>query len=404
MSLLYSSALAGGTADAERLNFYELTIVPECDLIIPVANERWLARLGLEVIGDYDRLEVRQWAFAKRAEALQKLVGAEPILMVDEARMFLGLGAMPKQEPPPPALPPPDEEGSPLEEEEEEEEEEEPAAKALGLWQRKALKRLRQGRSAAVAFTSADLDPEEAALIRERLGAADNPEAVKAAFAVPPPGTGLSPDETALYDALAPILARYGREAGRAVLAGNAFDDRALAAEITAAMAAALAPVVSSRALDLAASIGPALDEATAAGLGAQYAQSRVGLRVTGITETTRKAVQKAVEVSRTTPGMTRGQLEAMLGQSFSARRAESIAITEVTAAQQAATDYTQGWLQERGLEFVQMWRTSNDDKTCPICGPLNGKKQPEWGGRTIPAHTRCRCFATLQEVEEANQ
>jgi hypothetical protein len=407
MSLLYSSALAGGTADAERLNFYELTVVPEVDLILPVANERWLSRLGLEAIGDYDRLEVRQWAFAKQAEALQKLVGDQPILTVNEARTLLGMLPMAHaDEPPepPPALPdgdePPPEPPAPTNAPD-------PEAKAMAQWETKALKRMRGSRSPAVAFVSDALDPDDAALIRERLAHATTPEAVKAAFAIPPPGSDLSPDERALYDALVPIFTRYGRETVRAILAGNSVDDRALAAEILAALSAALAPVVSGQALTLAAGIGPALDEATAAGLGAAYAQQQVAQRVTAITETTRQAIQKAVSVHRETPGMTREQLESVLRPAFGPRRAESIAITEVTNASSAATSATQDWLAERGLVFVRMWRTNNDEKTCPVCGPLNGKPEREWVDRFPDgpaAHPRCRCFVTLAEDEEANQ
>jgi hypothetical protein len=256
-----------------------------------------------------------------------------------------------------------------------------------------------------VAFESPDLDLEEAALIRERLEGADSPDAVKRAFDVPPPGADLSPEERALYEALTPILARYGRDAVAAVLAGEPFDDAALAAELQAAMTAALASVVAGRALALAAEIGPDLDEAAAAALGAQYARERVALRVAGISETTRKVVQKTVDLYRQTPGMTRGQLEAVLRQGFSQRRAESIAITETTNADSAATVYTQGWLRERGLVFVRVWRTSGDEKECSICSPLNGTTEEAWKDRYPDgpaAHTRCRCFITLQPVEEA--
>jgi hypothetical protein len=104
---------------------------------------------------------------------------------------------------------------------------------------------------------------------------------------------------------------------------------------------------------------------------------------------------------------MTRGQLEAMIAPITSARRAESIAITEVTNAASAATAYTQGWLAERGLVFRRIWRTSADDRDCAVCSPLNGKPESEWPEKLKDgpaAHVRCRCFTTLEEVEEANQ
>lgn len=395
-SLLISSALAGGTADAERLNFYELTVFPEADLILPVANERWLSRLGLEAVADYDRMEVRQWAFAQRAKAMGELTGGKAILEVNEARARLGLD-------PHPSPPPPLDEGGPPTPSPDGLPGADAATKALAQWEAKALSRLRRGRSPAVGFESDYLDPEEADLILARLHGAQDAQAVKAAFQVPPPGDGLSDAERALYEALRPIFARYGAQALAAALAGESFDDAALAQAIQAAMAAALAPQIAAQALDLAAGVG--LDPAYAAGLGTAYAQATLRTNVAGITETTRAAITKAADLYRRTPGMTRGQLEQILAPTFGARRAESIAITETTNAASAATTYAQQYLADAGLTFVRIWRTSNDDLTCPICAPLNGKPEGEWP-ETLKdgpaAHTRCRCFTTLEPVEEA--
>lgn len=412
MSMLYSSALAGGTADAERLNFFEQTIFPESDLIIPVANERWLAPQGMEIIADYDRHEVRQWAFAQRAEAMVKLTAGAATLTVDEGRARLGLPPMEKPPtPPPPAapaalpgppgappqLPPPSDappDALPSDA---------PATKALALWQAKALNRLRRGRAAAVGFDDEALDPEEAAIIAERLRGATTPEAIKKAFAVPPPGSDLSEAERAVYDALRPVLERYGPKAAEALLRGEGLDTSAFSAELRAALASALLPLVASGAMDLAAGVGPAMDAAFAAGLSASYAEA-LGQRIAGITDTTLKAVQKAQALYRTTPGMTRGQLEQLLQSSFSPRRAESIAITETSNAAAVAATYTQRYLAEHGLTFVRRWNASNDERMCPICGPLNGKTEEVWKDRFPDgpaAHVRCRCWLTLAPTEE---
>lgn len=36
-------------------------------------------------------------------------------------------------------------------------------------------------------------------------------------------------------------------------------------------------------------------------------------------------------------------------------------------------------------------WLTEKDDRTCEICGPLNGKRFPI-GTKNAPAHVSCRC------------
>lgn len=52
-----------------------------------------------------------------------------------------------------------------------------------------------------------------------------------------------------------------------------------------------------------------------------------------------------------------------------------------------------------------QVWRTSGDERVCPICGPLNGKRKSEgWSGVTgpPPAHVNCRCWVTLDYTRGA--
>ncbi len=135
--------------------------------------------------------------------------------------------------------------------------------------------------------------------------------------------------------------------------------------------------------------------------------------------ETRRKLIDRIADV-RTEPGKQK---------LFSSVRAEMIAVTETTRA------YTQGniiSLRETGVVKKMMWRTSNDERVCPICAPLGGLPfaadgaQPTSlerqrtrgatsgldslsfthpGGRGIagdfrgqtfsgpPAHIRCRCW-----------
>src|SRR5260221_5726150 len=60
LSLMKSDALAGGTAVAEQINFYDQTIIPECDLIAEVVNAQWLDALGLTLVFHPEKLEIFQ--------------------------------------------------------------------------------------------------------------------------------------------------------------------------------------------------------------------------------------------------------------------------------------------------------------------------------------------------------
>src|SRR5690554_1073470 len=48
-SMLWSDALAGGTVEAEQVNFYETTIMPECELIQQAYNSQYLEKLGMRL-------------------------------------------------------------------------------------------------------------------------------------------------------------------------------------------------------------------------------------------------------------------------------------------------------------------------------------------------------------------
>jgi SPP1 gp7 family putative phage head morphogenesis protein len=82
------------------------------------------------------------------------------------------------------------------------------------------------------------------------------------------------------------------------------------------------------------------------------------------------------------------------LGVYFDKRRAERIAVTEVTRA--FAEGNRQAY-QESGVVEEWEWSTANDEIVCPICGALNGKRRRmgEPFDRNIvepPAHPNCRC------------
>ncbi len=88
-TLLTASAANYATSLADRLNFYDTTVVPQTLLIGEALNSQWLAALGLRLRFAPQRLEIYQAAEVQKAQQIAALVGA-PVLTVDEARALLG--------------------------------------------------------------------------------------------------------------------------------------------------------------------------------------------------------------------------------------------------------------------------------------------------------------------------
>jgi len=47
-----------------------------------------------------------------------------------------------------------------------------------------------------------------------------------------------------------------------------------------------------------------------------------------------------------------------------------------------------------------ETWRTSGDERVCPICGPLAGVEYRAGEGPTPPLHANCRCTRETTRVE----
>lgn len=119
---------------------------------------------------------------------------------------------------------------------------------------------------------------------------------------------------------------------------------------------------------------------------------------VRGMNERSRAALQEQVagffEDKRTL-----GDLRDSISSLFGPVRSEMIAVTETTrAAVQGEIGFAQE-LQKLGLRTVQVWQTNNDDITCPLCGPLNQKRQGDGWAEPPPAHPRCRCWTSTEVI-----
>jgi SPP1 gp7 family putative phage head morphogenesis protein len=170
---------------------------------------------------------------------------------------------------------------------------------------------------------------------------------------------------------------------------------------LKAAIIADLTAVALASMGEFAEAVGLGLDEAVAQTAASAWARQHAGVLVQGVTATTQAAAQSAVATFLETPGMNRDQLASLLQGAFGRSRAETIAVTEVTRAAAEGARIYQTQLADAGLTFERVWRTANDDRTCPICGPLNGKPESAWGGVEVPAHPNCRCSVSLRPIKK---
>lgn len=116
-SIVMSDAANFATANADRLNFYQQTVIPDARLIESALNDQYFRERGLRFEFHPDRVEALQAYELEKAEAVSKVVGG-PVLTRDEGRELLGYepldegqgerpmpqqgdGAMQEGEPPP---------------------------------------------------------------------------------------------------------------------------------------------------------------------------------------------------------------------------------------------------------------------------------------------------------------
>ena len=78
--------------------------------------------------------------------------------------------------------------------------------------------------------------------------------------------------------------------------------------------------------------------------------------------------------------------LQDRFGVSYS--RADALVRTETAHIQ---TQAAQKRYEDYGLKEVEVW-VDEDERTCPVCSQLEGKRIPIHGVMPVPAHPRCRC------------
>jgi AraC-like DNA-binding protein len=129
-------------------------------------------------------------------------------------------------------------------------------------------------------------------------------------------------------------------------------------------------------------------------------------------------AMTRAInEVARGVSENSRLQFEALVRQGinsdeiiermalrFSSGHAEQIAVTELTRAEAQFSEALSSRLSEQGVNSQIRWLTSEDERVCPICWPLDHKLKKDGGWMTKggqiagpPAHPNCRCQTVVE-------
>lgn len=175
-SLVLSNASNFATSQQDYINFYDLTITPEAQLIADVFNVQLLDDLGMELVFQPSRLDVFQQANLQASNNVTSLVGGK-IITVDEARDVLGYEPMEAEmgedaEPIVMQLPVPDEPP----------EDDEMRRVDLDKWRRKSLSSLKANDVGLAHFESNHISYAETQQIVNELALCFTPSEVKAVF------------------------------------------------------------------------------------------------------------------------------------------------------------------------------------------------------------------------------
>lgn len=170
---LLEDAANYATAAEHRMGFYEETIRPRASLIADAVNAQLFAGINAKLELAVEELDIYQTDEAQRAGSLGQLTAAG--IPLDLAMEILGYdlseeqwlrvrGAVPASEPEP------------------QQPDAEPQKADMGRWERKALKRIKDGKSASCEFASAAIPEHVAAAVRSMLRRASSADSVREIF------------------------------------------------------------------------------------------------------------------------------------------------------------------------------------------------------------------------------
>lgn len=181
-------------------------------------------------------------------------------------------------------------------------------------------------------------------------------------------------------------------------------------AELEAALLAfmlAMSAVSVDAAQDDLAAFALGVDPAEANEITQQLARARTAVALGLLNNTTRRALQNAIPAWLANQNRTVGDLLKELEPQMNRARAVNIARTEGTEIFRAGTNVTG---EAAGVTQFE-WYTMRDERVCPICRPMLGKRR-ELNGQydrelptqsPPPAHPYCRCgeLMAIRSIEK---
>lgn len=130
----------------------------------------------------------------------------------------------------------------------------------------------------------------------------------------------------------------------------------------------------------------------------------------TAMTQAINKVARSVAENSRLNldalvrQGIKPEELIERMSLRLSSGHAEQIAVTELTRADAFYSEALSARLNEQNVPTQIRWLTSEDEKVCPICNPLDHKLKKDGGWQTKfgmitqpPAHPNCRCQTVVE-------
>ena len=418
LSLLTSDSANYATAQSDMRLFYENTIKARLMMYEAALNEQVLGAMGLHIKFTPEALSIYQEDEAERSGALLNLVNAG--IPLSNAMLILGYavedvtgmttqvetvstsGAVVAVDAAPKALKAEPDEDEWLDSWRDGTGGDEYAAKAhrdsmgveLKAWAKVAGKDLAR----ALEFNCEQVVPELERYIKTQLA---EPGVDLAHLFDNDSHKALKLLTKAEKKVAAAVTAAFNRFGGRIkAQAANGVVDYAGTDAMFNALAKKLAPILENvYAVQIKADVNPTgveVDAERFTNAAFDYAEREAGTRLNlEMNDTTIKNLQRVAAKLMLDPSLSAAQITAALYPTFSPYRATLTAVTEVTRAKAAATNVAYDLLTEYGRDVVRRWGTRVDERVCPVCGPLDNKKEPTYRKQFSdgpPAHPNCRC------------
>jgi HK97 family phage portal protein len=431
LSLLTSDSANYATAQSDMRLFYENTIKARLMMYEAAINEQVLGEMGLEIKFTPEALAIYQEDEAERSGSLLNLVNAG--MPLTNAMLILGYavedvtgldamvetvttsGAVIAVEAAPKALqmptePPMEDEPSDADDEFEFDEygvqaHQKRMAEELRVWAKLAIK----SASRAVDFGCDHIVPELESWIKAQLAAPDADVAQVFEHVHIKELRLTTKAEKKIAAAVNAVFKKFG---GRIKSqAANGVVDYTGTEQMFDALSKKLAPILEGvYTVQIKADVEPSgvdVDPERFTTAAFNYAEREAGttLRLE-MNKTTLDNLRRVSAKLGLDPSLSAAEITAALYPTFSPYRAAMTAVTEVTRAKAAATNGAYDILTEYGENPVRRWSTRVDERVCPICGPLDNKKEKIYikqFSEGPPAHPNCRCRIGFEESADTD-